>query len=183
MTQAADNRFRKVFEAHFEDIQAYCLRRLSPEDAAEAASEVFTVAWRRMDSMPSGADARLWLFGVARNVVRNTGRSSRRRLRTTARLRGLAPEHATDPAYQVVASSEHHEMMTAFHRLTTADQEVLQLRLWEELTVDDTAGVLGISPKAASKRYQRALERLGKQIERPVSALTSPRQATRGGEQ
>ncbi len=183
MTQAAHNRFRSVFKANFDDIQAYCLRRLPPDDAADATAEVFTIAWRRIDSMPAGANARLWLFGVARNVVRNTGRSSRRRSRTTARLRGLPPERATDPQYLIVASSEHHELMAAFHRLNSSDQEVLQLRLWEELSVEDTANVLGINKKAASKRYQRALERLGDQMAQPVSRLTSPRHVPRGGEQ
>lgn len=183
MTAAANNRFRSVFEAHFNDIRAYCLRRLPPDEAADAASEVFMVAWRRIESMPTGGDARLWLFGVARNVVRNAGRSSRRRSRTTARLRGLAAEHVADPQHLVVASLEHRTLMTAFRRLNSSDQEILQLRLWEEFTVAEAATVLDCSPKAASKRYQRALRRLAAEVAEPIAAQTGPRLTERGGEQ
>jgi hypothetical protein len=43
----------------------YALRRtLSPDDAADILAETFLVAWRKLDQVPSGPDARLWLFGL-----------------------------------------------------------------------------------------------------------------------
>ncbi len=140
------------------------------------------MAWRRFDEVPSGEESRLWLFGVARNVVRNLDRSSRRRLRAAARIGGLAANHPADPEAQVVAASEHTSVMAAFHRLGRSDQEILRLRLWEELSVAETSGVLGINEKAASKRYQRALRRLEKATEVTASSRIGPHLATRGGE-
>jgi RNA polymerase sigma-70 factor (ECF subfamily) len=43
-------------------------------------AETFTVAWRRIADVPSGQDARAWLYGVARRVLANHDRAIRRRL-------------------------------------------------------------------------------------------------------
>ena len=178
-----DQRFHQIYGSNFDAVRAYCFRRLPMEEAADAVSEVFLVAWRRIHEVPPDDTARLWLFGVARNVVRNTGRSSRRRLRAMARMSGLAATHSADPETEVIASSEHREIMAAFHRLNGVDQEVLQLRLWEELSVAETASVLKCSDKAASKRYQRALSRLDRgTADQPVQRMR-PHLAPRGGEE
>ena len=50
-----------------------------PEDAADVVAETFLVAWRRLGEVPNGAEARLWLHGVARRVIANLDRSGRRR--------------------------------------------------------------------------------------------------------
>lgn len=177
-----EQRFRRVFDANVDAIQAFCLRRLPIEEAADAVSEVFLVAWRRIDEIPSDDTARLWLFGVARNVVNNMGRSSRRRLRAIARMGGLASTLTPDTETQVVAASEHREMMAAFQRLAPADQEVLRLRLWEELSVAETATVLQSTEKAASKRYQRAVSRLARATDSSLVPRIGPHLAPRGGE-
>lgn len=44
--------------------------------------------------------------------------------------------------------------------LTEADRQILELRHFEELGNNECAAVLGITPKAASIRYIRALERM-----------------------
>ncbi len=179
---STDQRFRQIFRANFDAIQAYCLRRLPVEEASDAVSDVFLVAWRRFDEMPSGDAARLWLFGVARNAVRNRARSARRQHRTAARVAGLAVANPDDPQTQVVAAAEHREIMAAFHHLSHTDQEILRLRLWEELSINDIATVVGCNVKAASKRYERALSRLIDATSKPSVQWAGPRLAPRGGE-
>lgn len=178
----AEQRFRQLFSVNYDAIRAYCLRRLPADEAADAVSEVFLVAWRRSGHVSSD-DARLWLFGIARNVVRNMDRTTRRRLRAAARVGGLAVAHASDPETQVVAADEHEALFKAFHRLGPSDQEILRLRLWEEMSVADSASVLGIADKAASKRYQRALRRLGRALDtKKAKTRTGPHLASRGGD-
>jgi RNA polymerase sigma factor (sigma-70 family) len=87
-----------------------------------------------------------------------------------------------DPESQVVAESEYRELMAAFHQLSQADQEILQLRLWEELSVAETATVLQSTHKAASKRYQRAVSRLARATAQPSVLRAGPHLAPRGGE-
>ena len=174
-------RFSRIFDENFEAIRAYCLRRLPAEDAHDASSEVFLVAWRRIDAVPEGDEARLWLFGVARNTVRTFDRTNRRVIRLRTRLNGHAATAIASPETQVVAGLEYQRIMTCFDRLSESDQEVLRLRLWEELSVPEIAVVFDCSEKAASKRYQRALARLDRRVEALDSRSIIRDQATRGG--
>ena len=52
----------------------------------------------------------------------------------------------------------------ALERLEPIDREVLALRHFEQLGNDETAQALGIGVSAASKRYVRALKRLGEAL-------------------
>ena len=58
------------------------------------------------------------------------------------------------------AFSRKRLMLDLLDRLRPIDGEVLRLRLWEEATFDEIAGVLGCSRHAAEQRYRKALIRL-----------------------
>lgn len=70
----ADGRFRRLYVDHERDVRNYCRRRLRTGDVDDAVADVFVVAWRKIESLPIPAEVRPWLFGVARNVVRNLER-------------------------------------------------------------------------------------------------------------
>ncbi|HJQ90461.1 MAG TPA: sigma factor [Acidimicrobiia bacterium] len=81
-------RFDALFEAHRLDIASYCNWRTSSRaDAEDAVAEVFLVAWRKIDLVPSGA-ARAWLYATARRVTANTRRSLHRRCSRGSHLTG-----------------------------------------------------------------------------------------------
>ncbi len=171
-----------LFESYFNDLRAYCLRRLAPVEANDAVAEVFLIAWRRRTQIPDGDGARLWLYGVARNIIRHARRSTARRIRLHERLTGLGAPSAESPEHQVVRRSEDTEVLEGLARLGERDQEVLRLRVWEELTAPQIGQVLSISTAAAEKRVARAFQRL----ERELSGVPSPganlRLVHRGGE-
>ena len=178
-----DARFRRIFDEHFDAITRYCLRRLPVADANDAAAEVFLVAWRRIDRVPAGDGALPWLYGVARNVVRNLDRSSRRSGRLVVKLRSLAPRSDPGPEPQVIRRQEDAELVAALNSLKAGDQEVLRLRAYEGLTNPEIAAVLGCSPEAAKKRVARALGRLQKAAALPESAWRlNPESIPKGGE-
>src|SRR2546421_12343440 len=64
--------FDALFREHMAGIGSYCRwRSLSIADAEDAVAEVFLIAWRRLDDLPTGNEARLWLYGTARRVAAN----------------------------------------------------------------------------------------------------------------
>ena len=75
---STDVRFNRIYGEHLAAVQSYCLRRLPVADANDAVSDVFFVAWRKIESVPMGEETLPWLYGVARDAVRNSGRSTRR---------------------------------------------------------------------------------------------------------
>ena len=62
-------RFESLWQSHYRPVLAYALRRVSPDVAADVASETFLTAWRRIDERPESP--RLWLYGIARGIAAN----------------------------------------------------------------------------------------------------------------
>jgi RNA polymerase sigma-70 factor, ECF subfamily len=162
--QDAEERFARLYDAHWRAVLGYALRRTpSTDDAAEVVGETFLVAWRRGNEVPGGAEARLWLFGVARRVLANQRRGERRATQLTERLK---QELAARPAQLLTdPNPEIADTLCALRRLDESDRELLLLVGWEELRPKDAARVLGISPVATRSRLHRARRRLRQILE------------------
>jgi len=174
-------RMDAVYKVHFTAIRAYCMRRLAVADANDAVAEVFLTAWRRIEDLPVGDGELPYLYGVARNKVLNSRRSSGRRSRLAARANSLAPETPPGPEAIVMTHAETDSIDAALLALRPDDSEIIRLRAWEELTGPQIAEVLGISTAAAQKRLSRALERLATQLRRADSSNRPPA-SQKGGE-
>lgn len=150
-----EERFAVLFEHTYRPLLAYAVRRVAhPADAADVVAETFLVAWRRLDEVPGGEEARPWLFGVARRVLSNLYRSDRRRTVLTDRLRESLSEVVG--AVEVDLSP----VEVAMAGLTDDDRELLRLVAWEELARDEIAIVLGVSRATVRVRLHRARQRL-----------------------
>lgn len=156
-------RFEQVYESHYDAVLRYCLRRSTREDAMDAAADTFVVGWRRLGDMPEGYELP-WLYAVARNVLSHQRRSAGRRVAATVRLRGDVSS-VVEPVESAVVSREAvGEMVTAIGRLGDSDREVIRLAGWEELDRDELAVALGCTPNAATKKLNRALDRLAGEL-------------------
>jgi RNA polymerase sigma factor (sigma-70 family) len=149
-------RFELLFQAHSADIVAYCgWRADSDGDAQDAVGEVFLTAWRRLDEVPEGEAARIWLYATARRVIANQRRSNRRRGALGERL---ALEAGT--ARQQSSTDDDHGLVhEALRLLGPRDREVLLLAEWEGLTPAQIARVVGCLTVTARGRLHRARRR------------------------
>ena len=170
MSPAQEAQFQRLFASHHQAIQRYCLRRLPSSEANDAAAEVFLVAWRRIDEVPTGDGELPWLYGIGRNVVRNVERSSRRKLRLAARVASLAP--GAEPATEtiVVRHAEHQRAIDALAQLRQEDQELIRLRTWEELPNRQIARIMGITERAVESRLTRARRKLESILGAPAAS-------------
>lgn len=153
-----DDWYRAVYEEHATQLLAYFLRRTRPDQAHDLVAEVFLVAWRRRRTAPDGPELRVWLFKVARNVLRNHRRGLARRLRLDERLRAAAVTESTSSPFDPTDTGAR--LRWALTRLREPDREILRLAAWEDCTTRDLAIVLGCSPNAAAVRLHRARRRL-----------------------
>jgi RNA polymerase sigma-70 factor (ECF subfamily) len=162
----SEQRYRRLFDRYGADVYAYCRRRTDAATASDAAAETFTVAWRRVGEIPDGDAALGWLYGVARRVLANEFRRTRRSRRLLKRLQGDDPPPDPTPEAVVVRRERGRTMLDALSLLRPQDQEVLRLAWWEELPHVEIAALVGCSPQALSQRIHRAARRVAKEFER-----------------
>ena len=165
MSESPGDRFEACFRRNYADVARFCARRsATPQDAEDAATEVFATAWRRLADVPAAPEDRLWLFGVARRVLANQARGDQRRAQLAVRLRSVAV-----PAVTPAASGEARVLAEALATLSDADRELLLLTGWEELTPAQIATVIGRPAPVVSRRLHRARGRLAAQLDLATS--------------
>ncbi|RKS71039.1 RNA polymerase ECF family sigma subunit [Actinomadura pelletieri DSM 43383] len=157
-------RFEKLYEAHLGHVTGYVRRRTGDaDDAADVIAETFLVAWRRLDDVPPGEEARFYLYGVARRTLANLHRGQRRHRDLTDRIgRNLARDLAATPLPEPIRP----ELGAAFRALPERDRELLGLTSWEGLDNGQIATVLGVSRNAVRIRLHRARRRFARELER-----------------
>lgn len=156
--------FRQIFEATFDDLSRFVVRRVDAHVCDDVVSETFLVAWRRFDELPRDpAHARPWLFATARRILANTYRGRERAQGLAQQIAAQPPNSTEDPANIVIRI----DYARAFDRLSSRDQEVLKLVAWDGLSTAESAQVLDISVAAFSARLSRARIRLKKHLENP----------------
>ncbi|MBA3329416.1 MAG: RNA polymerase sigma factor [Actinobacteria bacterium] len=155
-------RFTAIYEANYHRILGYALRRTSRDNTADVVAETFLVAWRRLDDVPEGDLARLWLYATARRILANHRRAEQRRERLASAAIALA-DAAAAPA---LVDVEPNRAAVAFERLSSGERKLLALVAWEELGAAELATVLGCSRGAARIRLHRARRRFAQELAR-----------------
>jgi RNA polymerase sigma-70 factor (ECF subfamily) len=132
--------------------------------ADDTVSEVFVIAWRRLEDVPTD-EALPWLLACARRVLANQRRSDRRVGALRSRLAG-APILRTDEG--------DGALREALNELGERDRELLLLTAWEGLSAAEAAVVVGCSHRTFSVRAYRARKRLEAALARIETALPPP---------
>ena len=157
-------RFAAVHADTYEQILGYAVRRCdSPDDAADVVAETYAIAWRKVEELPSGDEARLWLYGVARRVLADHRKREYRRRswnvelhEEVAGLYGRSPAPDERPDLRAIGR--------VFRELPDRDRELLSLFVWEGLDHREIGRVLGCSRNAVYVRMHRARKRFSRAL-------------------
>jgi RNA polymerase sigma-70 factor, ECF subfamily len=181
MRSGADAVFAQLYGRYCGTVRDFCRRRVASDLVDDAVAEIFLTAWRRLEEIPAGDEALVWLYGVAYRVIGHQWRTAARRRRLEDRLRSIV-RRPGPPADEVVTDGDEHRLvLAAAARLGETDAEVLRLAAWEHLSVADIAAVLGIAPNAVKQRLHRARRNLAREYRRLQSRQTSTPDAPTGG--
>ncbi len=146
------------------------------DDAADVAQETFLRAFRHLDRFDPARPLRPWLLEITRNQCYNWRRAWRRRWAAWQRWGEAAAAHAPEPVVpaadaQLIQQGHASLLAQAVRRLPESDQEVIYLRYFLELSVEETAQVLRVAPGTVKSRLSRALARLRTVVQRDFPAL------------
>ena len=163
--------FREFYDRYAVWLRSWFQRQTSSESAAlDLTAETFAQAWhasRRFRDMAGGSGAP-WLFGIARNLLRQYHKHNR--IETAARERlGMPLAWADCEDYErvddrIAATSLAPALNEAVSSLPREQRRALELRVLEQLDYEEVAGALGCSQNAARLRVSRALRSLGLQL-------------------
>lgn len=163
-----NERVETVLRREAPGLLAYFQRRVRPtEDAADLLSETMTVAWRRAEILPSDDDqARMWLYGVARNTLSSHRRGQMRRDALADQLRSeLAVGDGAVGLHGRERDSRVDELRDLVRALPEQDREIFALHVWEGFPLVQVAEMLELPAGTVRSRYSRARASLRAQLD------------------
>ncbi len=159
---------------HQEAVFRYAYLMLGDSTEAEdVAQETFVRAFRAFHRFDASRPLRPWLAQIARNLARNRWRSVKRALRAEERWKDelrldirSGRSEAVDAA-QLAAG----ELRRALQGLREQDRQVIYLRFFLGLSVEETGMALALPSGTVKSRLNRALDRLRAQVRAHHPAL------------
>jgi RNA polymerase sigma factor (sigma-70 family) len=147
--------FVAVVERHEVAVHGYLARRAGRQAADDLLAEVWMRAFAgRMGYDPGRDDARPWLYGIARNVLRAHWQAS---IRQSYGPTAGRPEDPWDDVIDRLDSAAGARVLRpALRALPPAEREILLLVAWEQLTPAEAAAVVGVPQGTARSRLHRA---------------------------
>jgi RNA polymerase sigma-70 factor, ECF subfamily len=153
-------RFEGLYDSTYQDILAYCRRRVPAADAEDVVAATYTVAWRRLEQVLSAESPVAWLYRVAYRTIGNHRRGVRRLLALRTKLRAAPLPRTVSPADDAQRRDELDRVFDSLERLAPKDQELIRLASFEGLSHKEIALVVEKSPAAVRTQLYRARLRL-----------------------
>lgn len=144
-----------------------------PVEAEDIAQETFLRAWKALGSYDRSRPLRPWLLSIAANLAKNRRRSIGRYLQNLYRAATREVGSTSTVEERAQQSMETQAVWDAVRRLNATDQEVIYLRYFLELSVEDTAAATRIAPGTVKSRLHRAMEHLRAIIQQDFPILIS----------
>ncbi|MFB7252538.1 RNA polymerase sigma factor [Microbacterium sp. NPDC056234] len=154
-----------VVDANADDLLRYFMRRVNPpEDAADLLAKVFLALWEKGGRVPTTNEgARMWCFGIARNVLREHRRNGKKAIDLARTLRDYlhdAPKHHSSAAATAESRMRASDIRRAMTLLNDRARELLILIYWDNFSIADAARLLSVNESTARTLHARALRRL-----------------------
>jgi len=163
---AVDTALQKLRDAILESVKSLVRNNEAAEDIAQ---EVLLRVWAKLDRwQPAGPGSfSAWVFGVTYRVVQE----ERRRSRGTMPLFTEEPEdemavadrarHLEQQALDTILKTRIIKLLEGVH---PESSQVIQLRLFEDLSFNEISSKLGITSANARKKYERGIRLLRERL-------------------
>jgi RNA polymerase sigma-70 factor (ECF subfamily) len=153
----------ELFERHFDSVKRFFDNKVGG-DTEDLVQATFMSCVEGLARFRRASSFRTFLFGVARNVLREYFRQKLRIQREADFEEAKAIDLAAGPSTVIAARREQRVLLEALRRLPIDTQVLLELHYWEVLSSRELGEVLGINENTARSRIRRARELLEEEI-------------------
>jgi RNA polymerase sigma-70 factor (ECF subfamily) len=178
--QAGDREaFGQLYSRYAPGVSRFVGSRLRDRHLAQdLTSETFARALRRIDSVSyQGRDAGAWFTTIARNLITDHVKSSRvQRETVTAEIDDAGTDHES-PEQAVIRTETAADVRRRVGALPTDQQECIRLRYLQELSVAETAVVMGRNESAVKALQHRGVVALRASIAKDSRPAAPTREA------
>lgn len=157
-TEEKLDHWRTIFENSERGLRAFLRKKLQDSDIDDCLQVVFVKLLENGDSVAAPA-LKSWLFRVAANESARIWRSKAAAEKMYQNHSG-AMGSAVDPTNQAIQAETIRNAKRALKSLPESWQQVVYLRVYENLTFQQIAHRLDVPLGTALTRMRRALERL-----------------------
>ncbi len=159
-TMPAEFDLERVYDAHAQALFGYLLNFTRDEqDTRDALQEVFIKIARQPEVLATARDERAFLIRLARNIAIDLMRRRGARHKKHAQF-GIEQISPFAPSADFDQAAFQTRLTAALGELPSEQREVVHLKLWTELTFEQIAATLDISPNTAASRYRYGLDKL-----------------------
>lgn len=151
--------FQLIYDRHRSRIYQVSLRYLkSPILAQEVVQDVFLKLWFNRKNLRIDQPVEAWLYQVAKNNLLNRLRKIANEWKAMKGL-GLIAETSTNNIEAICQEAQYNKLLNAaIKQLPEQQQKVFTLARQEQLTYNDIAARLNISPLTVKTHMSRALD-------------------------
>ncbi|HVU09383.1 MAG TPA: sigma-70 family RNA polymerase sigma factor [Verrucomicrobiae bacterium] len=156
----------RLYDAHAQSLYAFLLNFTRDEfDTRDLLQEIFVKLAREPKLLSGIRDERAFLIRLAHNaaidLIRRRGTRERTKENFAENISPFAP--AQNPDDEIF----RNELSAALGELPEDQRAVVHLKLWGELTFEQIAAALNLSPNTAASRYRYGLDKLRERL-RPL---------------
>lgn len=165
-----DDAGRRLVERHFPCIERFFFNKVG-ERAADLIQLSFLRVLEARTRVRPDADFRAYLLGIARNVLYEHYRRTRKDIERLDFQSQSVMDIAPTPSSWLAHEQEAQLLLRALQRIPIDYQIVLELYYWEDLRSREVAAVLELPEGTARSRIRRAKQLLEQQL---VALATDP---------
>jgi len=156
--------FTELYLRYRNPIYRYLATRTGdPATADDLTAQVFLKALNAAGSFRGDGSYRAWLFQIARNTLTNW-KLDKTRLQIPIDDLAEAPDHADSPTVIALVQEERELIWDTVAELPEAQREVVRLRYWKDLTIDEIARLTGRTTGSIRVLLHRSKRSMAKRL-------------------
>jgi RNA polymerase sigma-70 factor, ECF subfamily len=159
--------FDIIVERHRRTVYQVCYRFVNNhEDAADLAQDVFVRAFKGLKNFKGESSLGTWLYRVGVNACLNRVAAKRPETEPIDAVQRV-DAHAASPLDEVLRGERAVAVRQAIEQLPPKQKATLMLRVYQELSHEEIARILGSSVGAVKANFFHALGNLKRLLQQP----------------